>query len=89
MKLICVSCRREMIPEKNGVGVLYHRWLRDTKEHQAFKITDADIHTCPKCYRQVVTGFASVSEYRPSQEFWNAWERHQNSNSIVLCYDHF
>lgn len=86
MNLVCVACHKEMRPIRVGVGVLYHRWLTDKKEWQAFKIYEADVHGCSQCHHQVITGYGEHGAHKPSQDFWQSWEGHTKTNSVILVY---
>jgi len=62
-KPICGNCYQEMARDKSGVTVLY-MYL---KPPQPYKAWHADLHTCPNCDQEVITGFAD-------QAFWNNWD---------------
>ncbi len=49
---VCVTCKCEMRPETNGVGVL------DMADFGPYELWDADKWKCPKCGIEVVGGFA-------------------------------
>jgi len=48
---VCVKCKCELHPEKNGVGVL------DMADEKPYELYDADLWKCPKCGMEVVGGF--------------------------------
>ena len=50
-KPVCVKCRRELRPEKNGVGYL------EMASFGPVQVWDSDMWKCPECGIEVLTGF--------------------------------
>ena len=73
MPPVCVGCKREMEPAKNGVWwVKMHRLaikcdgvhtlgLKSIVHHRPYKATACDRWHCPNCGHQLLTGFAPES----------------------------
>jgi len=60
---VCMKCKCELHPEKNGIGVLDMAWFGP------YELFDADMWKCPKCGLEVVGGFGydSISaHYKPN-----------------------
>lgn len=50
---VCVKCKRELYPHKNGMGLL------DIVRGEPYALWDTDVWKCPECGMEVVGGFAS------------------------------
>ena len=55
MKPICVKCKIEYRPEKNGVVVEY------MASFGSYQLFFADLHKCPKCGDEIIAGFGQSS----------------------------
>jgi len=59
---ICVTCEREMRPEKNGAIVEYF-----DEDLQSYKLLSGDIWKCNMCGREIVCGLSRS----PLSERWH------------------
>ena len=50
--LVCVSCKREMVPDKNGVPAV------EMASFGPYKLWQSDRWKCPKCGFKVLSGFS-------------------------------
>lgn len=77
-KPVCVACRLEMRPEKNGIAVL------DTAAFGPYQLWDADLWKCPECSMEIILGFGSRPYSAHYEEGFNAvLQRVRASGSIV------
>ena len=58
---ICVGCRREMRPEKNGAIIEYFNVAL-----QSYKLLSGDVWKCDMCGREIVCGISKS----PLSERW-------------------
>ncbi len=57
---VCVKCRVEMRPQRNGVGCL------DYSDHGPVAVWDCDMWACPRCGYEALVGFGA----EPIAEYW-------------------
>lgn len=81
-KPVCVKCKVEFQPEKNGVGLV------DYAQDRPYKIWDADKWRCPGCGYEIVVGFAE----RPiaihhEEHFKQTIESYEKDDLIIECYE--
>ena len=69
---VCVKCKVELIPDKNGVKVV-DMFLKNQSPYQ---IWDADRWICPECGIQIITGFGKAPLY---QHFWKDFRTYFDS----------
>jgi len=55
MTEICVNCNVAYITKKNGVVV------EELADFGSYKLWNADLKKCPKCYHQIISGFSQQS----------------------------
>jgi len=61
---VCVKCRVEFRPERNGVKVI-DLFINNS---QPYKIWDADMWKCPSCEVEIIVGFGRAPLYEHFQE---------------------
>lgn len=75
---VCVKCQREMIPAKNGIGVL------DMTDFGPYKVWDADLWRCPDCGHEIITGFGcNAIAYIGDENFDIALDAYRRGSGLV------
>ena len=59
MRIMCVDCGEMMMVKRTGVKVRYGYYRG---------YFHADLYVCPKCGKEVITGFGSKEVYDPKVE---------------------
>ena len=79
---VCVACRRELRPEKNGVAVL------DTVRGEGYELWAADKWKCPGCGIEVIGGFGHgpVVSHFDDHFSYSVGKERENDNLIQVDY---
>lgn len=78
-KPVCVKCKREMRPERNGVGCL------DMADFGACAVWDSDLWKCPSCGHEILVGFGKDAIARNHQaEYFNRVRGDYEKNSLLV-----
>jgi hypothetical protein len=82
-KLICVSCSKEMKPDRNGVYYLEYA------NFGPYKLWHSDMWGCPKCGHQVLSGFGynPISEHYQDRFNSDILSLRENPNEVLIEED--
>ena len=75
---VCVKCKCELHPERNGVGVL------DMADYDPYELYDADLWKCPNCGYEIVGGFGynAISAHYEA-DFQAQIDRYKNRDLLI------
>jgi len=75
---VCVKCKTEFEPERNGIGLL------DMADYSPYKIWEADLYKCPKCGIEIVVGFGQQAIFAHYQDGFEGYLDLKRKKSLVI-----
>jgi len=78
---VCVKCKVELVPEKNGVGLV------DMTRSDYYQLWRADLWKCPNCGLEIVAGFGQnpISKHCES-DFPELLLHFTNRGTLIKCW---
>ena len=80
MKLVCVDCGLDMVPDRIGVEAIDMFLIPP----QPYKITTGDMMKCPGCGHKILAGFAACSHEHFLPDFQKYLEVAKKNRAIVV-----
>ena len=77
----CVECETDFRPEKNGV------WLVEVASFGPYKIWHADLWKCPKCGKEIISGYSTHSTEHFEPGFSDLLIEAENSGKVYYNYE--